>query len=169
MSDYKNVQYKDGKLRTNNSGSGGASSLSDLTDVDLTNIADGQILKWDATNSKWVNTNESGGLGHTYSTTEQVVGTWTDGRPVYEKTFELMPTSSGYYIDVTSLNIDFVVSLIGGVDQTSGNKVPIPYATASSDYALCYVNGGTKLMAVFAGSYNIAPWKVVLRWLKLSQ
>ena len=61
MSDWKNVQYKDGKLRTNNGGSGGASALSDLTDVDLTNIADGQILKWDATNSKWVNANESGG------------------------------------------------------------------------------------------------------------
>ena len=39
MSDWKNVQYKDGKLRTNNGGSGGASALSDLTDVDLTNIA----------------------------------------------------------------------------------------------------------------------------------
>lgn len=61
MSDWKNVQYKDGKLRTNNGGSGGASALSDLTDVDLTDIADGQILKWDATNSKWINANESGG------------------------------------------------------------------------------------------------------------
>ena len=72
MSDWKNVQYKDGKLRTNNGGSGGASALSDLTDVDLTNIADGQILKWDATNSKWVNANESGGGG---STTEESL--WT--------------------------------------------------------------------------------------------
>lgn len=29
-----------------------------------------------------------GGAGHTYSTTEQVVGTWIDGKPLYEKTFE---------------------------------------------------------------------------------
>ena len=36
-------------------GSGGASSMADLTDVQLTNLANGQILKWDSTESKWVN------------------------------------------------------------------------------------------------------------------
>lgn len=36
-------------------GSGGASSMEDLTDVQLTNLANGQILKWDSTASKWVN------------------------------------------------------------------------------------------------------------------
>ena len=30
-----------------------------------------------------------GGSSHTYSTTEQVVGTWIDGKPVYEKTYAL--------------------------------------------------------------------------------
>ena len=29
----------------------------------------------------------SGGSGHNYSTSEQVVGTWIDGSPVYEKTY----------------------------------------------------------------------------------
>lgn len=36
-------------------GSGGASSMEDLADVLLTDIANGQILKWDAVNEKWVN------------------------------------------------------------------------------------------------------------------
>lgn len=36
-------------------GSGGASSMEDLTDVLLTDLANGQILKWDSTASKWVN------------------------------------------------------------------------------------------------------------------
>lgn len=36
-------------------GSGGASSMDDLTDVLLTDLANGQILKWDSTESKWVN------------------------------------------------------------------------------------------------------------------
>ena len=36
-------------------GSGGASSMEDLSDVELTNLANGQILKWDSTESKWVN------------------------------------------------------------------------------------------------------------------
>lgn len=29
----------------------------------------------------------SGGSSHSYSTTEQIVGTWVDGSPIYEKTF----------------------------------------------------------------------------------
>lgn len=33
--------------------------LSALTDVNLTNLQEGQILKWDATNLKWVNTSEA--------------------------------------------------------------------------------------------------------------
>lgn len=30
-----------------------------------------------------------GGSGHDYSTTEQVVGTWIDGKPIYEKVIDL--------------------------------------------------------------------------------
>ena len=39
----------------------GASSISNLTDVDLTNLANGQILKYNSTSQKWENANESGG------------------------------------------------------------------------------------------------------------
>lgn len=42
---------------------GGASAVADLTDVNLTSLANGQILKYDSTTSKWVNANESGGGG----------------------------------------------------------------------------------------------------------
>ena len=35
--------------------------LVDLPDVNVSNITDGQILKWDATNSKWVNASENAG------------------------------------------------------------------------------------------------------------
>lgn len=36
-------------------GTGGVTELSELDDVNLTQLTEGQILKWDATNSKWVN------------------------------------------------------------------------------------------------------------------
>jgi hypothetical protein len=35
---------------------GGATELAELTDVDLTSLADGDILVWDTTTSKWVRT-----------------------------------------------------------------------------------------------------------------
>ena len=46
-----------------NGGGGGASTLTDLTDVEITSPADGQILKYDANSQEWVNANESGGGG----------------------------------------------------------------------------------------------------------
>lgn len=44
-----------------NEGGGGASAVSDLTDVSLSNLANGQILKYNSTTQKWENANESGG------------------------------------------------------------------------------------------------------------
>lgn len=131
MSDWKNVQYKDGKLRTNNGGSGGASALSGLTDVDLTNIADGQILKWDATNSKWVNANESSGSsGHTYSTTEQVVGTWIDGKTLYEITVSRGFSANEEYQIATGINEMFLTNVM--FDYSPGRRFSEFYISTSS-------------------------------------
>lgn len=56
MSDWKNVQYKDGKMRTSKGGGGGgASALTDLDDVNISSPSDGQVLRYDATSDKWVN------------------------------------------------------------------------------------------------------------------
>lgn len=44
-------------------GGGSASAISDLTDVTLTNLTNGQILKYDSTSQKWVNADETGGGG----------------------------------------------------------------------------------------------------------
>ena len=55
---WKYVQYDNGKYRTTDQGGGGgggASALADLTDVDISSPSNGQILKYDETNSKWVN------------------------------------------------------------------------------------------------------------------
>lgn len=114
MSDWKNVQYKDGKMRTNEGGGGGSSTFADLDDISFNNLQNGQIPKYNSTTKKWENANESGGGGtvtdvevdgisvvnqsgvaeipaipdglHHYSTTEHVIGTWIDGKPLYEKT-----------------------------------------------------------------------------------
>lgn len=50
--------------------------------IDITQPTDGQLLMYDATAGRWVNG------GYKYSTDEHIVGTWSDGRPLYEKTFE---------------------------------------------------------------------------------
>jgi hypothetical protein len=64
MSDWKNVQYKDGKYRTDEGGGGGGSStFAGLDDVSFNNIQNGQVPKYNSTTQKWENANETGGGG----------------------------------------------------------------------------------------------------------
>lgn len=61
--------------------------------VAISNPQDKQGLTFDEATQKWVN--GAGGM-HEYSTTEKVVGTWIDGKPVYESTISFTtPSSSG--------------------------------------------------------------------------
>jgi hypothetical protein len=152
-SDWKNVQYKNGKMRTSEGGGGGSSTFSELDDVSLTNLQNGQVPKYNSTTQKWENKedslanlsdvsmlsfsdkqvlsyngrtqkweNRSNSVSrlsdvslnspsdgdilrynaqsgewenavmpdayHAYSTSEQIVGEWIDGKPLYEKTWE---------------------------------------------------------------------------------
>lgn len=50
-------------------GGGGSSTLAGLNDVSITSAQDGQVLKYDANSSEWINANESSG-GDTVSWTE---------------------------------------------------------------------------------------------------
>lgn len=57
--------YLDAIARNGGGGGGGSSTLSGLTDVDLTNPTDGQTLVYDAASQKWVNGSGGGGGGFT--------------------------------------------------------------------------------------------------------
>jgi len=48
----------------------------------ISNPTDGQALVWNGTEGRWKNA----GILHEYSTDEKVVGTWIDGKPLYEAT-----------------------------------------------------------------------------------
>lgn len=62
MSDWKNVQYKDGKMRTSEGGGGGGSStFAGLDDVNFLDIQNGQVPKYNSETHKWENADESGG------------------------------------------------------------------------------------------------------------
>ena len=135
MSDWKNVQYKDGKYKTSSGGGGGASALADLDDVNITSATDGQVLKYDAQNSKWINGNGGGSSGHTYSTTEQVVGTWTNGKPLYEKTYEITDSFIPYRLDLS--NIDELFVKDGYYNATYSSEtylLPLNFYEATSYY-----------------------------------
>ena len=84
--------------------------IGSLTDVDITSVSNGQILKYNSTSEKWENANESGGGGGgiDYSTTEQDTGIdWIDGRSIYQKTYSLTNVGQG----VVLLDSSFTTSL----------------------------------------------------------
>ena len=72
-----------------------------------------------------------------YSLDEQVVGTWTDGKPIYQKTYIISSTVSGYnFIDVSSDSIENLISYDGFINgkNNSGEMFDYPigvYVTSS--------------------------------------
>lgn len=117
-----------------------------------------------AGSGNWATT---GGFAHHYSETEQVIGTWKDGKPLYEKTISFTPSGSGYYTDVSSLNISKMISCAGFAMQTNGNHVNIPYGSNSTDFAVAYFNStNNRLYCSFAGSYNISEWNITMQYTK---
>lgn len=71
-----------------------------------------------------------------YSEEERMVGCWIDGKPLYEKTIEIIvPTTStsGSFVtndtDISNLNIDLCTSLVGIVCPSDDNTTPLPLIT----------------------------------------
>lgn len=120
----------DGTWKNPPGGGGGASEFADLDDVSFSNLQNGQIPKYNSTTQKWENANESGGgSGHTYSTTEQVVGTWIDGKPVYERTCALssrtiFSSQAWTATDIPTTNMKGIIS-IDGLDLNSQGRITL--------------------------------------------
>lgn len=121
---YKNNIYGAGG---SSGGGGGSSTLAGLSDVDISTPTDGQVLTYDDTNDEWVNADPTGGSGVNYSTTEQVIGRWIDGKPLYQKTFSFtlsQNTSKSYkeYAhNISNVDIIFISDASGIVNKTRPN------------------------------------------------
>lgn len=70
-----------------------------------------------------------------YSTDEQVVGTWVDGSPVYEKTIitNSSVTNEDVDVDISSLNVDLMVSIGGGYSRNV-NNLELYYPWGDNEY-----------------------------------
>lgn len=98
--------------------------------------------------------------GKVYSTEEKVVATWTDGRPVYEKTIHVSdPRVIGEPFEITFLeNIDFLVNhsvMFKDVNQNGAKFILANYTgTAASWYSgnQMYINSNNALLFRFDGA-----------------
>ena len=81
---------------------------------------------------------------HEYSTEEKVVGTWADGKPIYEITIDLgeWTLNSSLNYDATHLNIDEVIFIDASWHQTNQPNYRGTISTTSGiDNRYLYFNG----------------------------
>ena len=101
-------------------------NVNGLSDVNISSPSNGQVLSYDSTSSKWINTTpSSGGGGINYSETEQDTGIkWIDGKTIYQKTidFGALPNSTTKNVAHNISNIDQIVKIEGFANIGSGTK-----------------------------------------------
>ena len=76
-----------------------------------------------------------------YSTDEQIVGTWVDGKPIYRKVIDTTtPSSTNVESVVASLTDEkSLISLNAFVYQTATQVlVPVPYYFGTSNYGMIF-------------------------------
>lgn len=125
-------------------GGGEASAINDLTDVDITNLADGQILKYDSTSQKWENSND-GGSGSTVSITPTLSsGTKIADYDIDGNSGELYaPTGGGAT----------VINDLSDVDITSpSNGQILKYNSSTQEWENANESGGTTVVANPSGT-----------------
>lgn len=115
-------------------GSGnGVSYLEDLEDTTITNPTDGQILKYDDQSETWVNENLDTGIN--YSTTEQVIGTWIDGKPLYRKVISANSIAADSLSAALVSNVDFFATEFINCHDDTSNAIFSPSTISTYNIA----------------------------------
>lgn len=94
-----------------------------------------------------------------YSTEEQVVGTWIDGKPIYKKVYSINVSGTSYNRDISSLNIDNLIK-INGISQ--GNPRTMNYYSSSTDNLRVFITGDNKLYISSGETYPTKPFTTIV-------
>lgn len=113
------------------------------------------------------------GAMHNYSTTEQIVGKWTDGSDVYEKIIEATTsnTDEDQTINVASLNIKDVIEMNAIAKSSNGSvqlNYEVPTVGGTIEFFNVYFadNNASLKLAHYASWARQIPIKIVLRYTK---
>ena len=112
------------------------------------------------------------GKSSLYSTTEKVVGCWTDGRPLYQRTYSFTtPSSEKTWGDVLSISSSYSVKNIFGYVYAGNLAVPFPYALVGATQEACvvaYQNGSYIKMWVTYSAYAGVSGYMTIQYTKTS-
>lgn len=119
-----------------------------------------------------VHLGQGGSNMHEYSTDEQIVGTWIDGRPVYEKTFDFSnPVAGNTILNHGIENFDALVSVLGTFHRDDGYEEPVPFPHNDVSFMVSLVDFTSTQMtrvvgSVYTGTYKLTRATFTVRYLK---
>ena len=107
-------------------------------------------------------------LNSNYSTDEQIIGTWTDGKDIYRKVINISnPQSTNTnYVNLGNLNIDKVIRLYGYKIDSNG-YFNVPFYDSADNYSVLFVSSGKYLRGRFVGS-TPTEVKAIIEYTKAS-
>ena len=114
---------------------------------------------------------DGGSSSHEYSTTEQVVGTWIDGRDVYEKTvYNAGGLSGDFFIPHGITNLDRVISCQGSYYDTnagtSGAIGVVPRIENNLIGVTTFTSTDIQIRVPNIFGTRIVDWYFVVRYVK---
>lgn len=108
-----------------------------------------------------------------YSTKEQVIGTWIDGKPIYRKVVSFTTGSSAGDLDIPHgiSNFEHIINAYGYTHRTSDNEcrlIPSFYRNSSNDlYAIViYLISATKVQLSYGSQRTNMKGYIVLEYTK---
>lgn len=115
---------------------------------------------------------------HSYSTTEQIVGTWIDGSDVWERTINIEETTThgntSFTIDIET-NIDILIEyslMYRDIALQNGRWNPLDNVTAQIGYDMynnrLYLESNGTLKGEFGGNSGVVTICGVIRYTKVS-
>lgn len=109
-----------------------------------------------------------GSAGEAYSTEEQVIGTWTDGKPLYRRVLEgITPATTNLnHLILDGLHIDRIVNFSGFVYTESAYTEPIVYSTTNSRANIYCVSGTSLFMFMASAANTNRPYNVIIEYTK---
>ena len=126
-------------------------TLGMLGDVDLENLADGDIIKYNGTSGKFENVPKE-----VYSTTEQVIGTWVDGKPLYRRKLPTVTmASSGGYTYTHNIGIKYYINIGGTCTVNNQPTRPQAFPFFQSRWSsYCNVQNTEENEIIFDSTWN---------------
>lgn len=139
---------------------------------DATGASTGDVLSLGASGPEWATPTG----GNDYSTDERAVGTFADGKTVYEKTLYLASAiiGSGTTASLPSITGVENVMIVGGCcyDATDSRYYPIPYMRVNDTESVkvqAHVDSGTLSALLFSGlSYSLTDIYFTVRYTKVT-